>query len=101
MDTNATARSLQRPLRGDPTVPAINEMEVVLLARKNRRIIVEVKAVNVLRPRHITRTVEKYQYPYFPDRYDIIIPSNTKVLPKTRKLAKRKKVRIRRMWGYP
>jgi hypothetical protein len=72
------------------------EKEGIILG-KARRIIVECKDVETLRPQHLTETLRKYQHPYYADRYDIIIPRRTKVPPETRELAHEKKTRIRRV----
>ena len=67
------------------------------MSGKAHRIIVECKDVKILEPRHIAVTMKKYQYPYYADRYDIIIPRRTEVPPETRILARKKKSRIRRV----
>jgi hypothetical protein len=65
--------------------------------QKARRIIVECKDVETLRPRHLNATIKKYQHPYYADRYDLIIPLRTKVPKETRVLAREKRSKIRRV----
>ena len=67
------------------------------MAKKARRIIVECKNVNRLKRNHIAKTIKKYQYPYFADRVDIIIPERTEVPSETRAFSKESKVKIRRV----
>ncbi|MCW3984893.1 MAG: hypothetical protein NWE91_00540 [Candidatus Bathyarchaeota archaeon] len=66
------------------------------------RVVRETKCVKVLTTRHIKETVSKYCYPFYPNSYEIIIPGRryTKVPTKTRECAKKKKVKIRRFWGF-
>ena len=71
-DTNVTAKGLPKKPKRDPIVPVFygNKEICDYLSKKIHRIIVEVKAVKTLKPGHIRKTIRKYKYPYFPDRYD-------------------------------
>jgi hypothetical protein len=67
------------------------------MKRKARRIIVECKNVETLRPNHIAETIRKYKHPYYPDSYDMIIPRRTRVPDETREFCKERKAKIRRV----
>ena len=67
------------------------------MVKKACRIIAEFKNVSRLKRNHVAKTIKKYQYPYFADCVDIIIPQRTEVPSETRNFCKERKVRIRRV----
>ena len=68
-----------------------------MMARTARRIIVECKDVETLKPNHVTETIKKYKHPYYADRYDMIVPRRTKVPSETREFCRERKAKIRRV----
>ena len=67
------------------------------MVRKARRIIVECKDVRTLKPNHVAETIRKYRYPYYADRYDMVVPRRTRVPSETREFCRGRKAKIRRV----
>lgn len=62
-----------------------------------KREIWDAKDVGTLTKSTIDETKRKYQYPFFPKKTHIAIPSRTKVSDEVREHAKKKKVKIHRL----